>query len=99
MQHNIPEQEENPSHSEGTGHAKNVENWQKMIAGCTGMGGGYQPVNVDLQLAALTALLNEVTGSMDNNQTDLVPWKNKVADRENIYKGLSSAHDADTWGI
>ena len=23
-----------------TGHAKNVENWQKMIAACTGFGGG-----------------------------------------------------------
>ena len=26
-----------------TGHAKNVENWQKMIAACTGFGSAYNP--------------------------------------------------------
>lgn len=28
-----------------TGHAKNVENWQKMIAAGTGFGGDYKPLN------------------------------------------------------
>lgn len=71
-----------------TGHAKNVENWQKMIAACTGFGAGYQPTNPDLALASMNTLNTEVEGFMDDVQTDLVPWKNKVADRENIYKGV-----------
>ncbi len=71
-----------------TGHSKNVENWQKMIAACTGFGAGYVPTNPDLALASMNTLNTEVEEFMDDVQTDLVPWKNKVADRENIYKGV-----------
>jgi len=71
-----------------TGHSKNVENWQKMIAACNGMGADYQPTNANLALASMNTLLTEVEGTMDDVQTDLVPWKNKVADRENIYEGV-----------
>lgn len=71
-----------------TGHAKNVENWQKMIAAVTGMGAGYQPTNANLAVASMNTLLTEVEGAMDGVQTDLVPWKNKVADRENIFAGV-----------
>jgi hypothetical protein len=38
-----------------TGHAKNVENWQKMIAACTGFGGAYKPSNVNLEVGSMTA--------------------------------------------
>ena len=31
---------------------------------------------------------SDVETAMDGVQTDLVPWKNKVADRENIYEGV-----------
>ena len=71
-----------------TGHAKNVENWQKMIAACAGFGAGYAPTNADLALASMNTLLTDVEATMDGVQTDLVPWKNKVADRENIYEGV-----------
>jgi len=71
-----------------TGHAKNVENWQKMIAACTGFGGDYKPSNVSIQLGSMTTLHTEVEGLMDGVQTSIVPWKNKVADRENIYTGV-----------
>ncbi len=70
-----------------TGHAKNVENWQKMIAACTGFV-GYKPSNANLELVAMTALLADVNARMDSVQTSIVPWKNKVADRENIYTGV-----------
>ncbi len=36
-----------------TGHAKNVENWQKMIVACTGFGGDYKPPNTDLTVASM----------------------------------------------
>ncbi len=71
-----------------TGHAKNVENWQKMIAACTGFGGDYKPSNTSIQLGSMTTLHTEVEGLMDGVQTSIVPWKNKVADRENIYTGV-----------
>jgi len=61
-----------------------------MIAACTGMGALYQPSNANLERASMNALLTEVEGLMDGVQTDLVPWKNKVADRENIYAGVRS---------
>ena len=71
-----------------TGHAKNVENWQKMIAACTGFGAGYNPSNSLLTVGKVNALLTEVDTEMDGVQTSIVPWKNKVADRENIYTGV-----------
>ena len=71
-----------------TGHAKNVENWQKMIAACTGFGGDYKPSNANLTVASMTTLLTDVETEMDGVQTSIVPWKNKVADRENIYTGV-----------
>jgi hypothetical protein len=71
-----------------TGHAKNVENGQKMIAACTGFGGDYKPSNVNLTVASMTTLLTDVETEIDDVQTSIVPWKNKVADRENIYTGV-----------
>ena len=71
-----------------TGHAKNVENWQKMIAACAGFGPGYNPSNSLLTVGKMNALLTEVDTEMDGVQTSIVPWKNKVADRENIYTGV-----------
>jgi hypothetical protein len=43
-----------------TGHAKNVENWQKMIAACAGFGGDYKPSNTSIQLGSMTTLHTEV---------------------------------------
>ena len=40
-----------------TGHSKNVENWQKMIAACNGMGADYQPTNANLAHASMNTLL------------------------------------------
>ena len=71
-----------------TGHAKNVENWQKMIAACTGFGVDYAPSNANLTVGSMTTLLTDVETEMDGVQTSIVPWKNKVADRENIYTGV-----------
>ena len=58
-----------------TGHAKNVENWQKMIAACAGFGGDYKPSNVNLTVGSMTTLLTDVETEMDGVQTSIVPWK------------------------
>ena len=36
----------------------------------------------------MNTLLTDAETEMDGFQANLVPWKNKVADRENIYKGV-----------
>ncbi|GEM_PF-6286808 len=56
-----------------TGHAKYVENWQKMIAAYAGFGANYQPTNANLSLVSMNALNTEVEGSRDGVQTDRVP--------------------------
>ena len=55
------------------------ENWQKMIAACTGFGGDYKPSNANLTIGSITALLTDVETEMDGVQTSIVPWKKKVA--------------------
>ncbi len=57
-----------------------------MIADCTGFGAGYAPTNPDLALASMNTLLINAETEMDGVQTNLVPWKNKVADREDTYQ-------------
>ena len=82
-----------------TGHAKNVENWQKMIAACTGFGGDYKPSNANLEVASMTTLLTDVETEMDGVQTSIVPWKNAGRRSRKHLHGSSSAHDADTCGV
>lgn len=71
-----------------TGHARNVEHFQQLISFCTGYGADYDPTNAAIGLAALATKLGEAGASLDAVQSDLAPWKNKVADRENIYEGI-----------
>ncbi|MGH9949750.1 MAG: hypothetical protein ACRD6X_21490 [Pyrinomonadaceae bacterium] len=82
-----------------TGHAKSVENWQKMIAACTGFRLGYAPTNPDLALASMNTLLTGAETAIDGVQTSLVPWKNVGCGSREHLRGSSSANDADTRGI
>jgi len=59
-----------------------------VIAARTGFGGDYKPSNVHLTIGSMTTLLTGVETEMDGVQTSIVPWKNKAADRENIYTGV-----------
>lgn len=71
-----------------TGHAKNVANFATMIAFCTGYGADYAPTNAMIELAALNTALTAAQASLDDVQVKIVPWKDKVADRENIFAGV-----------
>jgi len=73
-----------------TGHAKNVSNLGTMIAYCVGYGGAYKPSLAAIQIPSLQALLAQAQAALDDVQVKLAPWKNKVADRENIYLGIRS---------
>ena len=46
------------------------------------------PSNANLTVASMTTLLTGVETEMGGVQTSIVPWKNKAADRENIYTGV-----------
>lgn len=71
-----------------TGHARNVEHFQQMISFCTGYGTDYDPTNAMIELAALNTALTDAQTALDDVQAAVAPWKLKVADRENIYKGI-----------
>ncbi len=71
-----------------TGHARNVEHFQHMISFCTGYGGDYAPTNAMIELAALNTALADAQSSLDDVQAAVAPQKLKVADRENILKGI-----------
>ncbi len=47
-----------------TGHAKNVANFETLIAFCTSYGGQYQPVNTSI---TLTELSNKYTDGIIRN--------------------------------
>jgi hypothetical protein len=65
-----------------------VEHFQQMISFCTGYGADYAPTNTEIALAALNTALADAQSSLDDVQAAVAPWKLKVADRENIYKGI-----------
>ena len=71
-----------------TGHARNVEHFQQMISFCTGYGTDYDPTNAMIELAAPDTALTDARNSLDDVQAAVAPWRVKVADRENIYKGI-----------
>ena len=71
-----------------TGHARNVANLGTMIAFCIGYGVDYKPTNPLIEIPSLQALLAQAQAALDDVQVKLAPWKNKVADRENIYEGV-----------
>ncbi len=71
-----------------TGHAKNVSSFALMIALCTGYGGDYDPTNAMIQLGQLNLALTAAQAGLDDVQLKIAPWKNGVADRENIYAGI-----------
>ncbi len=59
-----------------------------MISFVTGYGTDYDPSNAAIELTALETKLGEAQAALDAVQTNVTPWKAKVADRENIYKGI-----------
>ncbi|MBP9663849.1 MAG: hypothetical protein KBD94_04460 [Pyrinomonadaceae bacterium] len=71
-----------------TGHARNVANFDTLIAFCEGYGGDYKPTNTLIEIPALQTLLAQAQAALDDVQAKLAPWKNKVADRENVYEGI-----------
>ncbi len=72
-----------------TGHAKNVSNFETLIAFCAGYGTAYNPSKAVVKLPALNALLTSAKNSLTAINTALPPFTNAVNAREIVFDPLS----------
>jgi len=73
-----------------TGHAKNVANFQNLIAFVTGYGANYNPSKNALKLPQLIALKDEADSKLANVVVNNTAYNNKVYERQNTFSGLKS---------
>lgn len=78
-----------PSTSE-TGHAKNVANFQDLIAFVTGYGASYNPNKNALKLPQLIALHTAAEANLAEVVTKNTLYNNKVNERVAAFKDLKS---------
>lgn len=71
-----------------TGHARNIQRLQEMIAFITSWGAPYNPSNHTITLAALNSKLAASIASVDALDVMIPPYKFSVNHRENKYKRL-----------
>ncbi|MDP4202020.1 MAG: hypothetical protein Q8861_04950 [Bacteroidota bacterium] len=72
-----------------TGHAKNVANFDQLIATVISFGTQYKPSRTELQIPALQALAASARASLNKVDTALPAYKNAVAAREVKFSPLS----------
>ncbi len=78
-----------PSTSE-TGHAKNVANFQDLIAFCTTLGADYNPSKSSLKLTSLTSSLASAEDSLSAAKQTEVAYNNANNLRQQAFKPLKS---------
>ena len=71
-----------------TGHAKNVANFQDLIAFCTGYGATYNPTKTALKLPQLTALHTTANNALNDVITKNTAYNNAVNARIASFDGL-----------
>ena len=71
-----------------TGHARNIEHLNTMIAFVTGYGAAYAPSNAAITLAALTAKLTASNTALDGVTTAVAPYNAATNARENEFVGI-----------
>ena len=72
-----------------TGHAKNVANFNELIAFITGYGATYNPTKSSIKLTALQDLALEAKASIDTVNSALPAYSNAVSAREAAFEPLS----------
>ena len=73
-----------------TGHAKNVANFQNLIAFVQGYGATYNPSKTALQLPQLQALLSEAQAKLSDVVTKNTAYNTTVNERQAAFSGLKS---------
>jgi hypothetical protein len=76
-----------PSTSE-TGHAKNVANYEKLIADVTALGVTYNPSKANLKLTAMNSQLIAAKTAISTVNTAEAAYKNAVSARDVAFKPL-----------
>jgi len=73
-----------------TGHAKNVTNFQNLIAFVTGFGTAYSPSKISLKLPQLIAIKAEADTKLADVLAKNTAYNNKVNERQTAFNGLKS---------
>ena len=73
-----------------TGHAKNVANFQNLIAFVTGYGATYNPSKNALKLPQLTALHSDAETKLTDVVSKNTAYNNKVNERQTAFSGLKA---------
>lgn len=71
-----------------TGHARNVQHFQELIAYVTSWGPAYDPTNTAILLPILTAKLTAANTAMDDVIASKADYTAAVNDRENVFGGV-----------
>ncbi len=71
-----------------TGHAKNVANFQDLIAFCQGYGDKYNPSKKSLQIPQLQLLYQEAQSKLDEAKTQKTAFDNATNSRRNTFADL-----------
>jgi len=69
-------------------HFKNVQNFDKVIAVCTGLGGNYNPGQQNLSVQELTTLLNNAQAAYDSLKKARSDFKEATNHREVMFEGI-----------
>jgi hypothetical protein len=72
-----------------TGHARNVQHFEEMVAAATSWGAAYDPTNASILLAALSAKLTASGTAMDDVMASRAASATVSNDRENLFDPIS----------
>lgn len=71
------------------GHAKNVANFEDLIAFCKGYGTIYNPSKTSILLSSLELKRTQALDSLKSVNTFIPPWSNAYIARQNVFNPLS----------
>ncbi len=69
-------------------HVKNLQNFDQVIAVCTGLGGNYNPGNQNLSVQELTTLLNNARAAYESMKEARSGYKDATNNREVKFEGI-----------
>jgi hypothetical protein len=77
-------------HISETGHAKNVANFEQLLAACTGFGNTYNPNKTTITVQSMKALLKNAQDSINAVNQSIPAYRSAVSERESVFEPLSA---------
>ena len=90
LQSNPEHKKNNKNSASEVGHAKNVANFQDLIAYCTAYGATYNPSKIALQLTALNTILTSAQTELSSVTTAKNAFDTVTGDRQLAFEPLKS---------